>query len=566
MARRAPVVLPLVYLALALTYGLVTPTWETPDEVVNLEYARHILDRGALPVQDPAAPNAAHHPPAYFAAVAAVAALAGVDEPYRRPRFNQRSTLVGGSEVPVLLRATRDTFPFAGDALVLHLGRALSAAFGALAVALVLLTARELFPERSTLPVMAGGLAALNPQFLFAGGSLSNDTLVTLACCGAFWQGLRVLRRPERAGGWLATGTWLALGLLAKSTAAGPTLALLGAAAVIGVRCRSGVMLVRSVGALAVPIVLGFGWWAARNVWLYGDPTGYSAYRRAWAVSLRGEPFAPADLGELAVTQFRTFWGVFGWMNLPMPGWVYLVFAALSLAGIAGLLLARPTPEQRRGLALLAAGAVAAEAYVLLLVLECNVSCYQGRYLFPAIAPIALLLALGLGSLLPRTALTVVLTWFAVVSVAAPFAVIRPAYPTPVVARWQAARAQHPVGALFGDRVELVGYDLRRGPDALDVVLYWRAYAVPDFDYSAFVHLIDERGAILAQQDHAPGEAAGYPPKLWAQGDVVADRHVLSAVAGKSRVRVGLYNWMTGQQLPVTTGDRAGAPFVLLPD
>jgi hypothetical protein len=91
------------------------------------------------------------------------------------------------------------------------------------------------------------------------------------------------------------------------------------------------------------------------------------------------------------------------------------------------------------------------------------------------------------------------------------------------------------------------------------MTLYWQALAKPDFDYSAFVHLIDGQGRIVAQEDQGPGAAAGYPPTSWLIGDIVADQHVLDLPSqlppGSYRLRVGVYNWATGQQLPVAAAD-----------
>ena len=95
----------------------------------------------------------------------------------------------------------------------------------------------------------------------------------------------------------------------------------------------------------------------------------------------------------------------------------------------------------------------------------------------------------------------------------------------------------------------LRGYGIQPSEDGstLTLKLYWQAAGKSDFDYSAFVHLIDESGQIVAQKDHAPGESLGYPPTSWVAEDIVADEHApqipTQLSAGAYRFRVGMYNW-----------------------
>ena len=113
----------------------------------------------------------------------------------------------------------------------------------------------------------------------------------------------------------------------------------------------------------------------------------------------------------------------------------------------------------------------------------------------------------------------------------------------------------------FGDSFLLRGYQAQQpSMDSLSVVLYWQARGQPKLDYSVFVHAVDETGAIIAQKDHTPGSHLGYPPTEWRDGDLIYDEHLLqfpSGAKGPMRIRVGVYDWRTGQRLPVPEG---GAP------
>ena len=49
-------------------------------------------------------------------------------------------------------------------------------------------------------------------------------------------------------------------------------------------------------------------------------------------------------LAQMLSTTFKSFWGQFGWMALPLDhvlgGWIYRGFGLLALAGVSGALLA----------------------------------------------------------------------------------------------------------------------------------------------------------------------------------------------------------------------------------
>ena len=114
-------------------------------------------------------------------------------------------------------------------------------------------------------------------------------------------------------------------------------------------------------------------------------------------------------LAQMLSTTFKSFWGQFGWMALPLDhvlgGWIYRAFALLTLAGVSGALLAsarrrsengddrqRPTPRQTTG----------SSCWRRLLIVLLQFGYYnlefqqwQGRYLFPALIPIAIVLVYG---------------------------------------------------------------------------------------------------------------------------------------------------------------------------
>lgn len=121
-------------------------------------------------------------------------------------------------------------------------------------------------------------------------------------------------------------------------------------------------------------------------------PAGYFARifsHNAW------QPSAVMRYGLYAAFTIASFWGDFGWLNYPYPWPYYLLLAALSLAALIGVVLRLRTPQQDNGIlwfALLALLLILVQTWLPMLGQNWQP---QGRYLFPALLPIILLLAVG---------------------------------------------------------------------------------------------------------------------------------------------------------------------------
>jgi hypothetical protein len=104
--------------------------------------------------------------------------------------------------------------------------------------------------------------------------------------------------------------------------------------------------------------------------------------------------------GAYWIRTFQSYWGRFGWMNVPAPDVIYLTYFALTGAGILGFVLARRRARSAVGRAdavlrhyLVAAilATLAAHVWVNLQIPQ-----PQGRHLFGAAPQIACVLSIGL--------------------------------------------------------------------------------------------------------------------------------------------------------------------------
>lgn len=115
-------------------------------------------------------------------------------------------------------------------------------------------------------------------------------------------------------------------------------------------------------------------------------------------------------------------------------------------------------------------------------------------------------------------------------------------------------KIERPVQANFDSLIYLLGYGLKQSDDGLSLTLYWQAERATDLDYTMFVHLVDQEGKIVTQQDGQPRQGA-YPTSVWDEGEVISDTQTLSLSpqlqAGRYRLVTGWYLLETGKRLSV---------------
>jgi 4-amino-4-deoxy-L-arabinose transferase-like glycosyltransferase len=148
--------------------------------------------------------------------------------------------------------------------------------------------------RQSAIPLLAAGLVAFNPQFLFVSALVTNDALLAALSAGLLWLIVRTDgRRTSREA--IAIGTVLGLALLTKQSAI-----ILIPIAMLAVVRQDGreASVRREHKALAPPLLiralapslivlmtaaLVAGWWYMRNWRLYGDLLGLAAFRGEFA-------------------------------------------------------------------------------------------------------------------------------------------------------------------------------------------------------------------------------------------------------------------------------------------
>ncbi|MDE0198736.1 MAG: hypothetical protein OXK78_11125 [Caldilineaceae bacterium] len=534
-----------LFLVTAASYSLVVPPFETPDEIFHYSFARHLAAGNPLPVQSPVATGPWEHegsqPPLFYALAGLTTSTVDQSDfdslSVRNPRANLGNPSYPGNKNFALYSA--QSRPLQGANLAVHLGRWLNVLLGAATVLCTFILARQAFPRDSFTQIMATGLVALNPQFLFISASFSNDPLISALSSLAL---VAVARWQAPVPTWRAAGLGLVLGLAALSKLQGLGLPLL-----VGATCAvqffpSGKLACRpdwralKAGlryvSLAFIVAAGVaGWWYARNLYLYGDLFGTSNL-----LNISGLRGMDVTWGEF-VGLHMSFWGLYGWFSILLPEWTYRVFAGLSVIGAIGAVTIIVVIKNKRPGTHAATAAVlwATLMVVMMVAWVFRAHAAQGRLLFPAVSALALLMAAGLRFLLSVAPSflrwlvgATLLAFLLACSLYALTDLLPAAYSLDRQAVDRIPAEARPVGKVYGDDVELVAVLAPSGRfsvgDEVPVTLYLRALQAQDRDHHLVLKLLDDRRRQLGNITTHPGWGT-WPLSLWKPGEVYADTY-----------------------------------------
>ncbi len=391
--------------------AVVTPAFEGPDENDHYYYAHLLAHRGlaTLPIVHGSGAlgdespwrqaTLGHHPPLYYWLLAG--ALHAADAADTVPSWSD--TGLAPDDRHKWRHGADEIAPVSAEIRVLYWLRSISIVCGAVALVLAHRLGRVLFPSRPGIADLGTLCLACLPQWGFVHGVLDNGNLATaLSFAALLWV----------AQGRIGVGLGLIVGgaLLTKLTS-------VFLVPLVGIACVAQWFAAREAGErraiarravhFAVVVLVVAGWFFARNVALYGELLATDVHRAAFASNLVPDAVRGEYLRERFVPEtWRSFVGHFGWGRVAVPPVVTIGAAvAVALAFVGWCLAARRLfgvglVERRLPTAL----AGIAIGLVVAALVQFNRTFFQpqGRYLFPAAAPMLLFFAAGLVGLRER--------------------------------------------------------------------------------------------------------------------------------------------------------------------
>ena len=557
----------IAFVCLALTYSLVTPLFEGPDEIWHYAFADHLANGGGLPVFDASKPatflrNGAHPPLYYWLIAALIAPIDRSDFPaeYRFNLASPRITPGSQSDRPnLLVHTARENFPYQGAVLAGHIARLVSIVLGVLTIIGVWQVAKRLLPTHDRLALAATALAAFVPQFVYGAAMINNDALAAAAVTWLLYALLRLaddlsLRWAVISGMLFGVTLLSKIGMIAvvpvpvmalflnrqdTKTLSGPNRKLLTVVPAWLKSLRWKQIVVAGLIVYGIATIIA-GWWYIRNWLLYGDPLAW----REWQALVGSGRVPPtlADFSHDMLGLFGTFWADF---SLRVDRVLVPIFGLIVTVALIGLIRralrhAWPTlnwPGLIVSLTLFGLLLASAVRY------SFTIYDIHGRLLYPALAVIGVVLALGLSAWarMSRLAMGGAMAVIGATAFLAPFAIIQPAYAPPIVSVLPGTATQ--ISIRFGD-VELIGYRLDadhvQTGESIALDTYWRrAQPADPSDQRSLRAVVTlsmiELGTSLGRSEGVLGTDA-YPSWAWQPHEIVGTRLKLTATAAASAV------------------------------
>ncbi len=401
--RFALTLIVLAYLVVGALYAVKTPDWQVPDEPAHYNYVRQLAEEKRLPLLE----------------------MGDYDQAYldllrdRRfpPELSVATVEYEDHQPPLYYLLTLPIYLAFGGALTPL--RLFSILLGAGVILLAYAIAATVFPGRPLVALGTSAFVAFLPQHVAMMAGVNNDALAELLIGLVLWL---VCWMGGRLDGWsvrrmVGLGTVLGLGLVTKTTVLPVALAVAMAVFIAWWRSadRAWGQLVRALALVFAPVLLIAAPWWAHNLATYGPLDIYGLANHDAVVV--GQPrtadwirdYGLSDWLERGVTfTFQSFWGQFGWMGVLLPTWLYRALALWSAVLLLGFVYWLREARGEKGLGTRHSPLVVLAAtvvFVALAYLYYNRTFvqHQGRYLFPALVPIALGVALAMEAL-PRLA------------------------------------------------------------------------------------------------------------------------------------------------------------------
>lgn len=396
----------LAYLAAGGLYAGLTPRWQAPDEPAHYNYIRHLALKATFPELLPGCYDQNY--------------LAELKSRHFPPELSIQPVCYEFHQPPLYYLLLTPIFVFSNGTLgVLRL---LSVALGAGVISLAFLIAKTIFPNRLVIAYGTMIFVAFVPMHVAILSSINNDALAELILATVLYLLIRrlMLTPDPQLKQDLLLGFCLGLGLISKAVV---YIAILLIAATLLLNAKTAYEKEKKVAWSRLfnhaVVIYGLAFviaapWYFRNIIIYGqaDILGLKRHDDIVVGQLRTADLL-ADVGGLSYTTsfisttYRSFWGQFGWMAVPMDGRTYFLLTLLCLIATAGLFIFLIKPSSSP-LLLKQSQALKIMALTILLIVlgyswyNITFVQFQGRYLFSGLIPLGIFFALGLDEALQR--------------------------------------------------------------------------------------------------------------------------------------------------------------------
>ncbi|MCI0713041.1 MAG: glycosyltransferase family 39 protein [Chloroflexi bacterium] len=539
--RLALLLILITFLFNAGFYNQATPPFEAPDAYYHFAVIQHINETGSRPPGDNPAEHpwrqmAFHAPLYYYVSALLISPLDTRDFEAKYPRNPHAQVGEPSAEDNQNFVAHVD-YDLRDTELAILIVRLFSTLLGLVTLVSIYAIGRLVFPVRPSIALLATFTASIIPQFAYMNSIISNDNLVTalstLGLAVLFW----LINSGVTWKKLLLLSVILALNSLAKASGMALYPVVVVGLSYAGLRDKWSLRRWFTYGAIGLGVwAVIAGWWYWENWTTLDDPFATTAI--ADATGQRG-----GDIDFIAELRglYYSYWGLFGWFNIPAPVTFYYWTAGILLVSLAGVIARRlpslrPAQKVMIGLLVLHAVLVVGAWWQFNLLVTAG----QGRLWFPFIGGAALLIGVGLKAW--RGAGIIPLAGLMVGVLAFPVTLIAPAFaPSEPVANWQPSEDMTPVALREPWQSEACLTLWVNPPDEtfsdgeLTLPVAFEAQCSLTGFWSFFVHVVDldlqtcqpgDTHSILWQRDTMPG-GGDLPLPAIKPGDVYVEEYTV---------------------------------------
>lgn len=307
---------------LALVYLI--PSWEAPDEPGHVGYISYLFNEKKIPSSY-----------THFIATSIYEStfLKQHDATFDLNDRRYTSSINVGSHPPLYYLIELMSYRFAymfPPSVTLLLLRIPNIAIGALILYLTYLFTRTLL-RNINIALLTTFLVSIQPMFSFITAIVNSDALVMLCYLTVSFLGWRILHEKKSIKKSLIPFLIIA----ALSPLSKPHLAIVFVivAYVTWIVSRSIAKTISTVALTAIPFCM----WLMYNISMHGNKFwGYVVMNQK---PEQGSIFMyPIEFiaTKQPVGIWMSFWGLFGWLNVPMPKWIYVLYFILIIFGFWG--------------------------------------------------------------------------------------------------------------------------------------------------------------------------------------------------------------------------------------
>ena len=388
----------LYFAVFSAAFTFIVPAFEAPDETGHVSYINFLQKHRSLPNQltdSLKEPLQGHQPPLYYLALYSIDYVFDSDNQidYKLTPNPLHVWNNGKNQhVPYYMH----TDPSGAPQNFFYVFRVISILLGMLnlffiyKIALLVLKDEKL----ALLPVI---LTATLPQFAFMSGVVNNDNLVNLFSTVSIFYLLKIFNEPENIKNYILAGLALGLGVITKKTIyfIFPVIVIEFIIVMMSKQTMNKKKVIFGAAFLFIAALLIASEYLFHNISAYHELVGLREEFSTFGKLDSHGIFSYYFIDPFSHEFFKSFIGYPGLMNVLLPKVLYVFFAAVFILGIFFLLIRfRKIIIQYGGAIILILSIISCMAGIIYF--NTLLSQFQGRFLFPVISAVSVMLIIGL--------------------------------------------------------------------------------------------------------------------------------------------------------------------------